>query len=161
MPLPTTYRTPWVALTWSAMLPGLGQLYNHDYLVAILLLILEIGINFFSCLNCAILSEFRTSFPHAIKPDHLQWILFYPSIYAFSMWHALNRSIEINQSLKKQGVELTTPPKLTGLFIAFCIGMLFGIIWPYNKHHILTGLAGGIAGMPIGYVLEKALHSRE
>jgi len=160
MPLPETYRNPWAALLWSAMLPGLGQFYNRDYWIGLLVLILEFGINYLSRINCIILFEFSDQFQHQIDYMDLHWLMFYPAIYAFSMWQAFNRAIDINQELQRQGRSPTIPPKFTGLFIGFSIGMLFGIIWPYKEFHILSGLGYGFIAMIIGHALEPFLRNK-
>jgi hypothetical protein len=136
------------------MLPGLGQFYNRDYWIGLLIIILEFSVNYLSCINGLIKLEFNNHLNHQLAPMHLYWIMFYPAIYTFGMWQAFNRSVDINQELKRQVIPPTIPPKFTGLFIGLCIGMLCGIIWPYKTFYIGTGLVFGFIGMAIGHALE-------
>jgi hypothetical protein len=159
---PQTYRSPWAALLWSAMLPGLGQLYNRDHWIGLLILLLELSLNFFSNLNYQIILEFNVH-PHSeLTHMNLHWLMFYPGIYSFSMWHAFNCAAAQNQELQLQGTRPTHHlPRLTGLFIGLSIGLLFGIIWPYKQFPILSGLGYGCIAMAVGHALDLFLHSKQ
>ncbi len=157
MLLPKTYHSPWTALLWSAMMPGLGQLYNRDYGNGILLIVLEFIVNYFSCINCMILFEFNNTCFKEITNSNLHWMMFYPSLYSFGMWQAFNCAVTMNQVSDGHGHGPDSYPKLTGLFIGFGIGMLLGIIWPYRGLRIITGLGIGLIGMLIGHGLELVL----
>lgn len=155
MPKANSYRAPWIALLWSAMLPGLGHFYNKDYILGITLLFLEIGVNCMANLNQGIYYAFNGYFADACSVINYQWILFYPAIYAFSMWHAYNNAIDINADLE------VVPPKqqrsrYTGAFIGFTLGLLFGTIWNYQLV-IVVGLVEGVVGLVAGYYIEKYL----
>lgn len=161
MRMPETYRGPWAALLWSAMFPGLGQLYNRDHWIGILIMILELSLNSLSNLNYQIMLEFNAQQHSQLPHMNLHWLMFYPGIYSFSMWHAYNRAVAQNQELNLQGTQPANHhPRFTGLFIGLSIGMLFGIIWPYKQLPILSGLGYGFVAMAVGHVLDLFLHSK-
>jgi hypothetical protein len=162
MRIPETYRSPWAALLWSAMFPGLGQLYNRDLWIGILILILELSLNSLSNLNIQIILEFNAHQPSELTHMNLHWLMFYPGIYSFSMWHAFNCAVAQNQELNLQGsLPANHHPRFTGLFIGLSIGMLLGIIWPYKQFPILSGLGYGLIAMAVGHALDLFLHSKQ
>jgi len=68
------------------ILPGFGQFYNGDYLVGLVLIILEVVVNSYSNLNLSIYYTFNGNFAESLKVVNWQWILFYPSILNLGMW---------------------------------------------------------------------------
>ncbi|SHK62246.1 hypothetical protein [Desulforamulus aeronauticus] len=151
--------SPYVALLWSAMMPGFGHLYNKDYWLASAFFIIELGLNFFANINNAITQAFNPFYYKGADLHlNMSWALFYPGMYAFSMWHAYNRAIEKNALLKE--IQEPVTPKLTGCFIGLTIGMQFGLIWPLYHTLLLTSLGYGLAGATIGTLLEKTILSK-
>lgn len=151
-----SYRSPWTALGWSAMIPGLGQLYNQEYILGILMIAMEFVINNNAQLNLAIHYSFNFDFDECRKVIDYHWLQFYPGLWTFSMWQAYNRAIHINENLQTQGV---TPKKITvrysGFFIGLTIGMHLGSIWAIGGSPIWSGLSIGFMVAAIGYALEK------
>ncbi|MDV2687061.1 DUF5683 domain-containing protein, partial [Alkalihalophilus lindianensis] len=52
------YQSPYAAMLWSLVLPGFGQLYNKDYVIGFVLLVLEFLVNLKSDLNITLLYSF-------------------------------------------------------------------------------------------------------
>ncbi|WP_052697336.1 hypothetical protein [Pelosinus fermentans] len=99
-------------------------IFNRDFLLGIVLISLELLINSASHINDAVVKGFNPNTEN-VSQFARSWALFYPGIYAFSMWEAFNRSIDINENLKKNGlINRENMPKPTGIFIGFTIGML-------------------------------------
>ncbi|WP_404330089.1 hypothetical protein [Mesobacillus maritimus] len=67
------YKSPIAAMLWSIALPGLGQLYNRDYITAFLLLSLEFLINLYSNLNLAIIYSFNGDYRLAHEIINYEW----------------------------------------------------------------------------------------
>lgn len=53
------YKSPNAAMLWSLVLPGFGQLYNKNYFIGIILLVLEFLINLKSHLNLVLVNTFN------------------------------------------------------------------------------------------------------
>jgi hypothetical protein len=75
---------------WSIALPGFGQYLNGKYFKGTILLILEFLINVQAHFNQIILLSFHGEISDAIKHADYQWLMFYPCLYFFSMWDAVN-----------------------------------------------------------------------
>lgn len=74
-----------------------------------------------------------------------RWVLFYPSVYTFSMWQVCNRAKNINSMVKGKGVFI--PDKTTyhnGLFIGMAIGLVLGLQWCF----LAAPLFGAISASP-------------
>ena len=83
-------RNPFEKLMWSIALPGFGQYLNRKYFKGTVLLILEFLINVQANFNQVILLSFHGEISVAIKHTDYQWLMFYPCLYFFSMWDAVN-----------------------------------------------------------------------
>lgn len=149
-------RTPYAALLWSAMMPGFGQLYNRDFFIGAFLLVLEFGINTFANLNYIILQSFNLNHVN-VTTTNLQWMMFYPGIWSYSMWQAYNRACEINCRIEGFGIE---PARYTGLFVGLSVFMQFGIIWPVIHSQVISALLFGGVGALTGYLFEKQWYFR-
>ncbi|GIN74936.1 hypothetical protein J14TS2_54110 [Bacillus sp. J14TS2] len=90
------FKSPAVALLWSAMMAGFGQFYNGQYIFGLLILVCEFIANVQSNLNISILHSFHLDHQMAPEIVDFQWGLLYPPIYVFSMWQAYNKAIIIN-----------------------------------------------------------------
>lgn len=150
-----TYKNPLAAALWSIFLPGLGQLYNRDYVIGFLLLFLEIIFNWAARLNLAIYYAFIGDSINALESIDFQWALFYPSFYAFSAWQAYNRAVDINRKLSIDDIK--QPGKTifhSGLFIGMAVGLNLGLQWGLNGNPIFGSLTGGILGAILGFGIE-------
>jgi hypothetical protein len=90
-------RSPRVALLWSVLMPGMGQLYIHRIITAFFVLCVWIGIvyqsHFLEGLQYTLLMDFTKAKDVADK----QWILFLPSIYGFALYDAYANTVENNK----------------------------------------------------------------
>lgn len=95
-------RSPWVALAWSALVPGAGQLYIHRILVSTFLLIWWIVLVYFSHLlpglHLVLLGEFESA-ALAVDP---QWLMNIPSVYFFAMYDAYTNTVENNKLFENE-----------------------------------------------------------
>lgn len=153
------YKSPIAALCWSLALPGFGQFYLREVFLGIILMLLELGVNINSNLNLAVYYAFHGDVQQSHTIINYEWGLFYPSIWAFSMWHAYNRAKTINSSANN----VAKRTYLTGFFIGLVIGMNLGLYWHDNplfmrnnvSHSpIFNGLILGIAGASIGHLID-------
>jgi hypothetical protein len=83
-------KNPFEKLIWSIALPGFGQFLNGKYFKGTILLILEFLINVQANFNHVILLSFHGKIGNAIEHADYQWLMFYPCLYFFSMWDAVN-----------------------------------------------------------------------
>ena len=153
---PETFRSPWAAALWSAALPGFGQLYNRDYLVGLLLLFLEMTVNLKSRLNLVIFYTFNGQFAQSLAVADLQWLLFYPCLYAFAVWQAHQSALEHNRRLEACGLPRPSPlTRFSGPLLGAAAGGTLGVIWGLAGSPLLGGLAGLAAGLLLGALLES------
>ncbi|MFP7298659.1 hypothetical protein [Neobacillus niacini] len=167
----TEYKSPYAAAVWSVVLPGFGQLYNKDYVIGFVLLGFEFLINLNSNLNIALVHSFNGDFALAHSVVDYRWGMFYPSIYAFSIWQAFNSAKAYNArtltNMKKRRTYYT------GFFIGLVVGMDFGLFWhdfPYLNHFsvlkilnipVFSGLTFGLLFGILGNYLEKAIYRKK
>ncbi|WP_026905610.1 hypothetical protein [Paucisalibacillus globulus] len=161
------YKSPIAALLWSIMMTGFGQFYNGQYIFGTLLFLFEIIANGFSSINTSILHSFHGDTESAHDIFNHQWGLFYPSTYAFGIWHAYNKAIILNSKQENKAPVKRT--HLTGFFVAFVIGMNIGIYY----HHLLdkipylsllsspifNGLLWGIILGCLGHLVERCVRN--
>lgn len=147
-------RSPSIAMLWSVCIPGFGQLYNRDYVIGVLLFIIEIVVNVNSKLNLAIVYSFTAQTLLAAQVVDYQWLLFYPCVYAYSLWQAYNKAVEINWLNKGAGPD-GPPLHFNGAFIgsAFC-GTL-GVIYSPVIGPVFGGILGMSVGAAAGFFTEK------
>lgn len=93
-------REPWVAVVWSAFMPGLGQLYIHRVVAAFFILVWWILFNYFShfleAVTLILLGDFAKA-TDAVSGQHAQWLLFMPSVYGFAIYDAYVNTVENNK----------------------------------------------------------------
>jgi hypothetical protein len=141
-------------LLWSIALPGFGQLLNQKYVKGIVFIFLECLINIQSNFNKAIISSFQGNMDASIDQVDLQWLMFYPCLYFFSMWDAVKDA--------NRGQENSTLLFLPFVFAAYFVTV--GLI--YSTKVSLFGIVLGpvflpmlcvIPGVIIGLVLRKLI----
>jgi TM2 domain-containing membrane protein YozV len=154
------YKSPWSALLWSFALPGFGQIYNGQYILGIVLILMEIAVNSMATLNLSLLHTYHWDLKQSHDVVNYQWGLFYPSIWGFSMWHGFNKAKAINHYLKHQGiVPPTKQAHFLGLFFGLVAGMHIGLLMhPIMKSPVLSGLCLGITGAILGHLIEHVVH---
>ncbi|MDF2626681.1 MAG: hypothetical protein K0R39_512 [Symbiobacteriaceae bacterium] len=90
-------RSPTLAALWSAFVPGFGQLYNEHVMRAFTLMIWYFLVLFKSGLGLAAFHTMRGEF-HLVMPAlDFQWLLFWPSVYAFGVADAYADAVEQNR----------------------------------------------------------------
>jgi hypothetical protein len=165
------YQSPCAAMVWSMVLPGFGQLYNRDFLIGAVLLILEFTVNLNSNLNLVLLHSFSGQLHSAHQVIDYRWGLFYPSIYGYSSWQAFN-SAKVN-NIRLSGKEGKKRTYLTGFFIGLVLGMDFGLFWHDSKlligssvmrfldYPVFGGIILGLLFGVIGHLLENGVYRRQ
>ncbi|RNB89227.1 hypothetical protein EDM59_09080 [Brevibacillus nitrificans] len=89
-------KHPWVGLVWSALSPGLGQLYGGSTVVGTFLLAWWIYVCYKSEAIRAWLHSFLGDFSSVPGIVDWQWFLFLPSMYAFAIYQAYTAVNESN-----------------------------------------------------------------
>jgi len=98
-------RSPLIAGTWSALVPGLGHLYVHNVITGLFIFGYTIAILYFSKVPLAIHYSLLGKFELATNSLNMQWTLFLPSIYIFIIYDAYTAAVEYNMLFD---IELTT-----------------------------------------------------
>lgn len=165
------YKSPYAAAVWSVVLPGFGQFYNKDYLLGFVLIALEFLINLYSNLNLALVHSFNGNFSLAHSVIDYNWGLFYPSLYAFSIWQAFNVAKAHNDRFLNSVLKKRT--YLTGFFIGMVVGMNCGLFWHesalFKKFRVLSildmpvfnGLIFGLLLGVLGNYLENTIYRKK
>ncbi|MDF2963915.1 MAG: hypothetical protein K0S39_5650, partial [Paenibacillus sp.] len=95
-------RIPWVALAWSALVPGLGHLYVHKVIAGLFIFGYTVAIIYFSSLPVAIHLTMVGDFIQAKNVIDMQWLLYLPSIYTFIFYDAYVSAVEQNKLFEKE-----------------------------------------------------------
>ncbi|WP_199615422.1 hypothetical protein [Paenibacillus alkalitolerans] len=95
-------RKPWVALAWSALLPGLGHMYVHKVITGLFIFAYTIAIMYFSRLPVAAHYSLIGDFMQSKTTVDMQWLLYLPSIYCFIFYDAYTSAIELNKLFEKE-----------------------------------------------------------
>jgi hypothetical protein len=90
-------RKPWVALAWSALVPGLGHLYLQKVISGFFIFGYTVAIIYFSHLPVAIHYTLIGDFIQANQVIDMQWLLYLPSIYCFIFYDAYVSAVEQNK----------------------------------------------------------------
>ncbi len=89
--------SPWTAVFWSMLSPGVGQLLIHRILVAFFLLSWWIAVAYFSKVLPAIHYTLAGAFEQAKAVVNMQWLLNIPSIFFFGIYDAYVNTVESNK----------------------------------------------------------------
>ena len=95
-------RSPWVAVVWSLLAPGLGHLYTHRIPTGFFLLVWWIAIAYYSSLLQSIQFTALGLFEEAKAVVDPTWLLFLPSVYGFATYDAYVNTIEYNRLFEKE-----------------------------------------------------------
>lgn len=95
-------RTPWVALVWSIIMPGMGQLYVHRIAIAFYVLAGWILISYQSHSLEAIHYTLIGEFAKATTVLNPEWLLFLPSIIFFAVYDTYISAVENNNLFDKE-----------------------------------------------------------
>lgn len=99
-PLSSNYlhlRNPWVAVWWSAALPGFGQILSGRMVSGGLLFIWELIVNSQTNLNLSILYTFLGDFDQAAAVVNTRWVLIYVPVWVFTMYYSYRTVVEGNK----------------------------------------------------------------
>ena len=90
-------RRPMMAVIWSLLTPGLGQLYIHRVVTAIFIMAFTIIFVYFSNVLVAIHFLFLGEIGQATEMLNPQWFLFIPSHIVFAVYDAYVNTVENNK----------------------------------------------------------------
>ncbi|ODA38860.1 membrane protein [Desulfosporosinus sp. BG] len=90
-------RTPWIALSWSALMPGLGQIYIHRIPSAFFSMGWFIVMAYLSKLLPALHYTLLGQFELAKSVVEAHWLLNIPCIYVWCMYEAYVNTVENNK----------------------------------------------------------------
>jgi hypothetical protein len=95
-------RNPWVALAWSALIPGLGHLYLHKMISGFFIFGYTVAILYFGHIPMGIKYTMIGEFEKAKELMNVQWVLYLPSIYLFIIYDAYSSAVEYNKLFEKE-----------------------------------------------------------
>ncbi|TYR73149.1 hypothetical protein FZC79_19795 [Rossellomorea vietnamensis] len=95
-------RNPVMSVIWSLFVPGLGQLYIHRILTAFFVIIWVVTFSYFSHGLEAISLLFLGKVQEATSVLKPEWLLFFPSIYGFSVYDSYINTVENNKLYEKE-----------------------------------------------------------
>lgn len=82
-------RRHFFAALLSFVMPGLGQVHNHQFTKGIILLILEHILNKLSNINASLMLSFSGQHNEALQLINYDFALFYPGFYALCTYDAV------------------------------------------------------------------------
>lgn len=95
-------RNSIMAVIWSLFVPGLGQLYIHRIITAFFVIIWVVLFTYFSHGLEAISLLFLGKVQEATSVLKPEWLLFFPSIYGFSVFDSYINTVENNKLYEKE-----------------------------------------------------------
>lgn len=95
-------RNPVMAIIWSLFVPGLGQLYIHRVVTAFFVIIWVVIFAYYSHGLEAISLLFLGKVKDATAVLSPEWLLFFPSIYGFSVFDSYMNTVENNKLFEKE-----------------------------------------------------------
>lgn len=95
-------RNPVMASIWSLFVPGLGQLYIHRIVTAFFVIVWVVIFAYYSHGLEAISLLFLGKVEEATSALKPAWLLFFPSIYGFSVFDSYMNTVENNKLYEKE-----------------------------------------------------------
>lgn len=95
-------REPQLALLWSALAPGVGHMYVHKIIAGFFLFVAITSLMYLSHIPQAIHYTLTGHFDTAKRILDMQWTLYLPSLYAFSIYDAYSSAVESNKLYVKE-----------------------------------------------------------
>jgi len=146
-------------LLWSIAFPGFGQLLNKQFLKGLLFISLELIVNYKANFNQIIAYSFQGYYERAIAEAHINWLLFYPCLYFYSMWDAY----------KNAGEPVSTLTFLPFVFSAYFVTV--GLMYSSEPHGLgssigpvffpmLCVIPGVTVGLILKWILQKIFHAQ-
>jgi hypothetical protein len=77
-----------IAALFSMLVPGLGQIYNGQFIKGVFFIIVEHFMNIFGQINKAIYLDFNGLHQQAVEATNFEYLLFYPGFYTYCIWDA-------------------------------------------------------------------------
>lgn len=96
------HRSPWVAVAWTIVAPGLGHIYTHRIPTGFFLIIWWMAIAYYSFLFQSVQYSALGLFEQAKEIVDPQWLIYLPSIYGFAIYDAYVNTIEYNRLFEKE-----------------------------------------------------------
>lgn len=90
-------KVPWVSSAWSALSPGVGELYVNRLPSSFIIAVMWIGIVYLSNFPPAMQYVFLGEFNKATAIIDPQWFLNIPSIYFFAIYDSYVKTVENNK----------------------------------------------------------------
>jgi len=110
-------RSPWVAVMWSALTPGVAHLYTHRLPTGFFLLVWWIAICYFSHVLQAIQYTALGEFEQAKEIINIQWFIDLPSIYGYALYDAYANIVETNRLYDREQADYLTKQYQSSDFI--------------------------------------------
>jgi TM2 domain-containing membrane protein YozV len=95
-------RNPVMAVMWSFFVPGLGQLYIHRIVSAFFTIIWVVIFFYYSHGLEAFSYLFMGDIKKSTAVIHPEWLLFFPSLYGFSLYDSYINTVENNKLFNKE-----------------------------------------------------------
>lgn len=95
-------RNPIMAVIWSLFIPGLGQLYIHRIVTAFFVIIWTVVFFYYSHGLEAISLLFLGEIQKSTAVLNSEWLLFFPSLYGFSVFDSYINTVENNKLYDKE-----------------------------------------------------------
>mgnify|MGYP000569028673 CR=1 FL=1 len=95
-------RNPVMSVLWSLFIPGLGQLYVHRIVTAFFVIIWTVVFFYYSHGLEAISLLFLGEIKEATSVINPEWLLFFPSLYGFSIFDSYMNTVENNKLFEKE-----------------------------------------------------------
>ncbi|WP_261808063.1 hypothetical protein [Paenibacillus sp. N3.4] len=99
-------RSPWLAIAWSLLMPGIGQLYTHRIINAFFLMATWIVLSYLAHLLEGIQFLFFCDWSQAASVLEMRWLLFLPSIYGFAVYDANVSTVEYNKLFDHEQISM-------------------------------------------------------
>lgn len=95
-------RNPVMSVIWSFFIPGLGQLYLHRIVTAFFVIVWTVVFFYYSHALEAISLLFIGEIKEATAVLNPEWLLFFPSLYSFSVYDSYINTVENNNLYDKE-----------------------------------------------------------
>lgn len=95
-------RSPWCAVAWTILAPGLGHIYTHRIPTGFFIIIWWMAIAYFSFLFQGVQYSALGLFEEAKAIVDPEWLMFLPSIYGFAIYDVYVNTVEFNRLFKKE-----------------------------------------------------------
>lgn len=95
-------RNPILALIWAIFIPSLGQFYQQRILASFFTLFWAVIFVFYSHFAEAIIYLIQGDIQKSTQVLNMQWLLFIPSFYFFTLYQSYTDTIELNKLFAKE-----------------------------------------------------------